>query len=290
MTAAVQAALSGAMIGGLYAIMALGLSVSWGLLRIINLAHFGLILLAAYLTFQITTSTGVDPLLTALVAAPVFFLIGVALHWVVDRFEVSEFNSLLASFGLLLVMVQAITNIWSADFQRIPTSQNAYAASSVTLAGIALPVPRILAFTVAVLIAVAARYVLTSTYAGKALRAVGQDRQIAAAYGIDPTRIATVVAGLSAATAAVAGTLVGISSGIFPELAFEWFGIVFTVVILGGIGNVLGAVGAGLLVGALSALVATVWQPTLAPLITFLVLVLALLFRPHGLLGGGRHS
>lgn len=290
MTAAVQGVVSGAMIGGLYAIMALGLSVSWGLLRIINLAHFGLILLAAYLTFEVTTSTGVDPLLTVLVSAPAFFVIGVALHWVVDRFDVSEFNSLLASFGLLLVMVQVITNIWSADFQRIPTSENAYAASSVTVAGIALPIPRILAFAVALLIAAIAWYVLNSTYAGKALRAIAQDREIAAAFGIDPTRIATVVAGLSASTAAVAGVLVGISSGIFPDLAFEWFGIVFTVVILGGIGNVLGAVGAGLLVGAVSGFVATVWQPALAPLVTFVLLVMALLFRPHGLLGGGRQS
>lgn len=288
MTSALQGLVSGAMIGGLYAIMALGLSVSWGLLKIINLAHFGLILLAAYVTFSLTTATGMDPLLTALVSVPAFFVVGVGLHWALDHFRVSEFNSLLVTFGLLLVVVQAITNVWSADFQRIPSAQNPYATSSISIGDLALPIPRVLAFAVAVGIALVARHLLRSTYVGKALRAVGQDREMAAAFGIDPTRIATVVAGLSAATAALAGTLVGISSGIFPELAFEWFGIVFTVVILGGIGSVLGVVVAGVLVGALSGVVATVWQPAVAPLVVFVVLVLALLFRPHGLLGGGR--
>jgi branched-chain amino acid transport system permease protein len=132
--------------------------------------------------------------------------------------------------------------------------------------------------------------VLTYTYAGKALRAVGQDREIAAAFGIDYRRVATVAAGLSAATAAVAGGLVAIAGGLFPGLAFEWFGIVFTVVILGGIGNLLGTVWAGLLVGAVSGLAATVWQSSHALLVTFLVLILALLFRPHGLLGPSRAS
>jgi branched-chain amino acid transport system permease protein len=281
----IQAVLSGGMLGGLYAMMAMGLSVTWGLLKLINLAHFGLILLSAYVTFEFTTSTDLDPLLAVVITVPAFFVLGVVMHWAFDRFRVSEFNSLLVSFGLLLIIVQVITNIWSADFQRLPAAENRYGAESLLIADIALPLPRIINFGVALAVAAIAWYVLRSTYAGKALRAVGQDRDMAAAFGIDYRRVATVAAGLSASTAALAGCLVAIGGGLFPGLAFEWFGIVFTVVILGGIGNLLGSVWAGVLVGAVSALAATVWEPSHALLVTFLVLVLALLFRPYGLLG-----
>lgn len=290
MTQEVQAFISGAMLGGLYAIMAMGLSMTWGLLKLINLAHFGLILLSAYVTFEFTSSTGWDPLLALLITVPSFFVLGVVTHWGFERFRVSEFNSLLVSFGLLLIVVQVITNIWSADFQRLPATENRYAAESLLIAGIALPVPRILNFGVALAVAAIAWYVLTSTYVGKALRAVGQDRDMAAAFGVDYRRVAVVAAGLSASTAALAGCLVSIGGGLFPGLAYEWFGIVFTVVILGGIGNLLGSVGAGLLVGAVSGATATLWQPSYALLVTFLVLVLALLFRPHGLFGHSRAS
>jgi branched-chain amino acid transport system permease protein len=290
MTQEVQAFISGAMLGGLYAIMAMGLSVTWGLLKLINLAHFGLILLSAYVTFEFTSSTGLDPLLALVITVPSFFVLGVVTHWAFERFRVSEFKSLLVSFGLLLIVVQVITNIWSADFQRLPAAENRYGAESLLIAGIALPVPRILNFGVALAVAAIAWYVLTSTYVGKALRAVGQDRDMAAAFGVDYRRVAVVAAGLAASTAALAGCLVSIGGGMFPGLAYEWFGIVFTVVILGGIGNLLGCVWAGLLVGGVAGLAATVWQPSYALLATFLVLVLALLFRPYGLLGRSRAS
>lgn len=290
MSDVVQATLSGAMLGGLYAMMAIGLSVAWGLLKLINLAHFGLILLSAYVTFEFTGATGLDPLLALAITVPSFFVVGVAMHWAFDRLQVSEFNSLLVTFGLLLILVQAITNIWSADFQRIPSADNRYAAESLLIAGIALPLPRIIDLVAALAVAAVAWYVLRSTYVGKALRAVGQDRDMAAAFGVDYRRVATVAAGLTASTAALAGGLVAIGGGLFPGLAYEWFGIVFTVVILGGIGNLLGAVGAGLLVGAVSGATATLWQPSYALLVTFLVLVLALLFRPHGLFGHSRAS
>jgi branched-chain amino acid transport system permease protein len=288
MTQEVQAFISGAMLGGLYAIMAMGLSMTWGLLKLINLAHFGLILLSAYVTFEFTSSTGWDPLLALLITVPSFFVLGVVTHWGFERFRVSEFSSLLVSFGLLLIVVQVITNIWSADFQRLPAAENRYAAESLLIAGIALPVPRILNFGAALAVAAIAWYVLTSTYVGKALRAVGQDRDMAAAFGVDYRRVAVVAAGLSASTAALAGCLVSIGGGLFPGLAYEWFGIVFAVVILGGIGNLLGCVWAGLLVGGVAGLAATVWQPSYALLATFVVLLLALLFRPYGLLGRSR--
>jgi branched-chain amino acid transport system permease protein len=280
-----QAGVSGMMIGGLYAIMALGLSLTWGLLKIINLAHFALILASAYGTYQITTSTGLDPLLSTVLLVPVAFAIGVAIHWLIERFQVDEFNSLLLSFGLFIIAIRLISNFWSADFRRIDSSENRYATKALFLGDIAFPVPQLMAFGAAVAFAVATYLVLRNTYFGKALRALAYDREIAAAYGIDHRRIGMLAAGLSSAMAAVAGVLVGINQAVFPQLAAEWVGLIFTVVILGGIGNLLGAVGAGILIGVVSSEIGVVWTPQGAPLVVFLLLILALLVRPNGLFG-----
>jgi len=280
-----QAGVSGVMIGGLYAVMALGLSLTWGLLKVINLAHFALILGSAYVTYQLTTSTGADPLLAVLILVPCMFAVGIAIHWVIERFHVDELSSLLLSFGLFIVVIQLINNIWSADFRQIEATENPYATRALFIGDIAFPVPQLMALGAALALAVAAYYVLRHTYFGKALRALAYDREIAGAYGVDHRRIGMLTAGLASAMAAIAGVLIGINQAVFPQLAFEWVGLIFTVVILGGIGNLLGAVVAGILIGLVSSQVGVAWTPLGAPLVVFLILILALLFRPNGLFG-----
>lgn len=273
------------MIGGLYAIMALGLSLTWGLLKVINLAHFALILASAYVTYQFTTSTGLDPLLATFVVVPGMFVVGVAIHWLIEHFQVDEFNSLLLSFGLFIIAIRVMNNIWSADFRQIEGSENPYASRALFVGDIAFPVPQLMAFGAALAFAVGAWYVLRHTYFGKALRALAYDREIAGAYGVDHRRIGLLTAGIGTAMGAVAGVLIGINQAVFPQLAFEWIGLIFAVVILGGIGNLLGAVGAGILIGLVTSIVGVAWTPQGAPLVTFLLLILALIFRPNGLFG-----
>ena len=273
------------MIGGLYAIMAIGLSLTWGLLKVINLAHFALILLSAYGTYQFTTSTGFDPLLATFVVVPSMFVVGVAIHWVIEYFQVDEFNSLLLSFGLFIIAIRLMNNIWSADFRQIAGAENPYASRALFVGDIAFPVPQLMAFGAALAFAVGAWYILRRTYFGKALRALAYDREIAGAYGVDHRRIGMLTAGIGTAMGAVAGVLIGINQAVFPQLAFEWIGLIFAVVILGGIGNLLGAVGAGILIGLVTAIVGVAWTPQGAPLVTFLLLILALIFRPNGLFG-----
>ena len=273
------------MIGGLYAIMAIGLSLTWGLLKVINLAHFALILLSAYGTYQFTSSTGFDPLLAAFVVVPSMFVVGVAIHWVIEYFQVDEFNSLLLSFGLFIIVIRLMNNIWSADFRQIAGAENPYASRALFIGDIAFPVPQLMAFGAALAFAVGAWYILRRTYFGKALRALAYDREIAGAYGVDHRRIGMLTAGIGTAMGAVAGVLIGINQAVFPQLAFEWIGLIFAVVILGGIGNLLGAVGAGILIGFVTAIVGVAWTPQGAPLVTFLLLILALIFRPNGLFG-----
>lgn len=281
----VQAGVSGIMIGGLYAVMALGLSLTWGLLKVINLAHFALILASAYVTWQWTASTGADPLLAVFILVPCAFALGVAIHWVIERFQVDEFNSLLLSFGLFIIAIRLISIKWSADILNIPAEDNRYASRALFIGGIAFPVPQLMAFGAALAIAIGAFFVLRRTYFGKALRALAYDSEIAGAYGVDHRRIGMIAAGLSTAMGSVAGVLVGINQAVFPQLAFEWIGLIFTVVILGGIGNLLGSVGAGILIGFVAAIVGVWWTPQGAPLVVFLLLILALLFRPNGLFG-----
>jgi branched-chain amino acid transport system permease protein len=280
---AIQAALTGVIVGGLYALMAAGLSVSWGVLRIINLTHFGLILLGAYLTFQLATTWGFDPIATLVVTVPALFAAGALVQWGYDRLGVSELNSLLLSFGLLVVIVQAVNNVWTADFQRMTAAVNPYATSSVAVGRLVFPVTTLLAFVLALALIGAAHLALQRTFVGRALRAFAQDRTVAAAFGIDHRRIGILLAGLAGATAAVAGMLFALSSALTPATAFEWFGTVFAVVILGGIGHVMGTLVAGLLVGALSGLVSVLASPATEPFVLFSMIILALLLRPHGL-------
>jgi branched-chain amino acid transport system permease protein len=283
----VQAALSGALLGGLYALMAAGLSVTWGVLRIINLVHFGLILVAAYLTFQLTTGWGIDPILTVAVTVPAMFVLGGAIQWVYDRLRISELNSLLFSFGVLIVVVQGVSNLWSADFQRMDAAANPYATRSVAIGEVIFPVTSLLAFGFAVLGIVGAHLVLRRTFLGRAVRAFAQDRAVAASFGIDHRRVGVGVGAVSGASAALAGMLFALANALTPSTALEWFGTVFAVVILGGIGHVLGSLSAGVLVGAVSGVVSVLLSPSAAPFVLFSLIVLALLVRPQGLFGHG---
>jgi branched-chain amino acid transport system permease protein len=278
-----QAALAGALIGGLYALMAAGVSVTWGVLRIINLAHFGMILLSAYLTFQLVTSWGMDPILTLVVTVPGMFVLGGAIQWAYDRLGISELNSLLLSFGLLILMVQAVSIVWSADFQRMHESANPYATGSVTVGGLVFPITTLLAFGFAVSLIAGAHVALQRTFLGRALRACAEDPAVAAAFGIDHRRIGTLLGAAAGATAAVAGMLFALANALTPASAFEWFGTVFAVVILGGIGHLVGTLAAGVLVGMVSGVVSVVLSPAAAPFVLFSAIVLALLLRPQGL-------
>jgi branched-chain amino acid transport system permease protein len=255
-----QSAVSGALIGGLFAVMAIGMSLTWGMLRIINLAHFALILLGGYLTFQLASTLGIDPILTIVVTVPVLFVAGAIVQLAFDRLGLSEFNSLLVSFGLLIIVVQLVSNVWSADFQRMDAAVNPYATRAVTIGPLAFPVPTLLAFLFGLVIVGGTHVVLARTYPGRALRAFAQDRAIASAYGIDHVLLGTLLAGAAGASAA----------------------IVFAVVILGGVGDAIGTLLAGLVVGAVSGIVSVVWSPAAAPLVIFSAVVLALLLRPNG--------
>ena len=283
-----QAAFAGILVGGLYALMAVGLSLTWGMLKVINLAHFGLILLSAYLTYAVTTGFGVDPLLSLGLTAPLMFVLAAALQWGFQRVRAGEFNSLLISFGVLIMIVQAISNVWTADFRRLTGEQNPYGTGALAVGPLAFPMPTLLAFGAALVIVIVLHLALARTFIGRAVRAFAADPPIAAAFGIDHRRIGVLLSGIAGVTAAVAGALFAIGGSMTPSTALEWIGLVFAIVILGGIGNVVGTLAAGALVGAVDGLVTVLWSPSAGPLVVFSLVVLALLFRPRGLIPQSR--
>jgi branched-chain amino acid transport system permease protein len=278
-----QAIVSGILIGGLYAIMSVGISLTWGVLKIINLAHFSFILLGAYVTYQLSTSWGWDPLLTLIVIIPGGFLAGVIMQMFFELAKVDEFQSLIISFGIFIIFQSLTRTIWSADFRRIATESNRYESMSFFIGDIAIQVAPLVAFGAAVAAAIGMTLLLSRTYFGKAVRAIVDDPEIARAFGIDVRRVAVLLSGLAMAFSTAAGVFIAMFQSLSPNMTFGWLGIVFSVVILGGLGNTVGALGAGVIVGVASGVASTEWGPLTGPLVTFLILIAALLFRPQGL-------
>src|SRR5262245_31924830 len=272
-----QAVVSGLLTGGLYALLALGLSLSWGLLRLVNLSHFALALLGAYLTYQLGAAFHVAPWLVVLAIVPAFFALGVGQHVIFTRFRVTEFTSLLVTFGLTVILESVIQWFWTADYRRYETP---YATASVRLGPLFIPTLEMLACLTATALAFATWGWLRFTYVGKALRASAEDPAIAAAFGVNHRRQAFLLSGVSAAYAGVAGAFIALISTLAPAQIWAWVGVVFAVVIIGGLANPLGALLAGFLIGVSESITMVVVTPAWAPLVSFTVLILLLLTRP----------
>jgi branched-chain amino acid transport system permease protein len=271
-----QSVLSGIFVGALYGLMGLGLSLSWGLLRIINLAHFAFAFLAAYVCFQLA-SNGVDALLALVGIVPAFFALGVLLHWLMARFRMTTFNSLLLTFGLMGIVEAIIQTIWTADFRKL---ESAYANQKFKLGALFVPVPELITLVLAVALALAISAVLRFTDLGRALRAAAEDAPVAAAFGVDQKRNGLLLAGTCAALVSIAGVCIALTSTLAPSQMYAWIGVVFAAVMLGGLGSAIGSLVAGLLIGVSEAVTMAVTAPSWAPIVSFTLLIVVLIFRP----------
>ncbi|WP_298727321.1 branched-chain amino acid ABC transporter permease [uncultured Ferrovibrio sp.] len=273
-----QSILSGMFIGGMYSLIGLGLGLSWGLLRQINLAHFGFVFLSAYITYHLSSVWGMDPLLALLILPPAFFLVGVAQQWLLSRFHISPFNSLLVTFGFTVMIESLIQHIWTADFRKL---QSSYAEEKFIIGNLFIPVPELLTLLLAVLFAFAIWAAMRFTDLGKAMRAMAEDGPIAAAFGINQRALSLVLSGLCVALASVAGICFALTFTLTPTQIFAWVGVVFAVVMLGGLGSALGPLVAGIIIGVSEAVAMAVFAPSWAPIVSFSLLILMLLFRPE---------
>lgn len=272
-----QSVLSGIFIGALYGLLGLGLSLSWGMLRQVNLAHFALAFLGGYLTYQMAAVAKVDPFVTLALTAPLFFAAGMALHWFLTRFSVTLLNTLLVTFGLTSIIEAGIQWYWTADFHRM---ESPYAAVRWKVGPLYLSLPDVLTLAFALALALGMWALLRFTDMGKAMRAATEDAPIAAAFGVDEKRLAYLVSGFAAAVAAVAGLCLALSHTLAPVQIYAWMGVVFAAVMLGGVGSPVGPLVAGIVIGVSEAVTMAITAPTWAPLVSFSLLIGILLFRP----------
>ena len=270
-----QSLLSGIFIGALYGLLGLGLSLSWGMLRQVNLAHFALAFLGGYLTFQL--SGRLDPFLTLALTVPLFFLAGMALHWFLSRYAPDMLNTLLVTFGLTIIIEAGIQWIWTADFTRM---ESRYGDLRWKVGAFYFPFTELATLVLAMLLCGAMWALIRFTDFGRAARAMTEDAAMAAAFGVNEKRLGYVISGLAAAFAAVAGLCLALTHTLAPVQIYAWMGVVFAAVMIGGLGSALGPLLAGLLIGVSEALTMAVTAPTWAPLVSFSLLIAIILFRP----------
>ena len=275
---------NGVMLGGLYALVALGLTLIFGVMRIINFAHGSLMMLAMYATFWLATRAGLDPYLALGVTVPGGFLVG----WGLQRLAIApvlgapEHNQLLMTLGLALFLDNLALALFTADPRTLLT---AYSATTVALGPVRLNLPRLLAFAGALGITAALAAFLKLTVLGRALRAAAEERDGAALVGIPVRRMYALAFGLGSACVAAAGTLAVPFFYVSPEVGNTFVITAFVVVVLGGLGSFPGALLGGLAVGVVESLGGLFLHGSLAQIGIFLLFILVLLARPTGLLG-----
>jgi branched-chain amino acid transport system permease protein len=281
----------GLFVGGLYGIAAVGLSLVFGVQKVLNVAHGSLVMLGGYASFWVFTWYGIDPFMAIAITGPLLLLLGIALYAGLFRFvtrlpeEAKIKNSLLISFGLTLVLENMAIRLWTADERAITTS---YAGDGVTLAGIAFPYTRVASLIVAAAGIAVLHAFLTRTYLGKAIRATAEDWEAASLMGINVQRTYLLAFGIGTALAGIAGALVSLSYTIAPGIGLAWTLKALVVVVLAGMGTIVGAFFAGLLLGEAEALSVYVFGSSYREVVGLVLFLLVLLLRPQGLFGSRR--
>jgi len=279
-----QVVVNGILLGGLYAVMALGLALVWGVLNIVNLAHGAFIMLGGYAAWHLYRLAGIDPFLGLPIVAVAMFALGYALQRGLLNLVVRApmFNTLLITFGLEVVITYCAQLAFSADFRTINPP---YAGSNVALGAVTLPVARLLAFGVALALTIGMWLFLLHTRLGRAIRATAQNLIAARLYGVEPRHLYAVTFGLGIALAGMSGALYGTVSQINPYIGATLTAKSFAISIIGGLDNPLGVIVGGLFLGVVESLTTLYVGPTYADVTSFGILVLVLVVRPSGLLG-----
>ncbi len=287
MTLFLQAVLSGVLVGGVYALIAIGLTLIFGVMRVINFAHGELVMLGMYATWVLFVKLGWDPYLSILAVAPLLFVWGAVLQVaVVDRaLSALPQNQILLTIGLGLVMSNAVMLGFTSEHKLLSTS---YSSASFVIGDLSVSYPLLFSFLVTAGVTGALYLFLLRTDAGQAIRATAQDRLAAQLMGIDVRRMSVLAFGLGAALAGVAGALVAPTYYIYPQVGAAFTLRAFVIVVLGGMGSVVGATLAGVLIGVTESLAAVYVASGLKELVVYVLFLVLLLVKPSGLLGKTR--
>lgn len=284
-----QNIVSGILVGALYGLAAVGLSLVFGVLKILNVAHGELIMIGGYVAFWVFNIYGIDPFVTLLIVIPTLFLVGWLIHTglfsrVVQFDEEHRIkNSLLIGFGLTLILQSLAIQFWTADERSLTP---AYATASLQLFGVRLPAIRLAGLVTAFLSVFALEFFLNRSLWGKAVRATAEDWQTAALNGINIKSTYLLTFGLGASLAGIAGTLVGVSFSISPFIGLQWTLKALIVVVLAGLGRIGGVLAAGILLGVTESLSAYFFGGQYRELVGLIIFLIVLSVRPEGLFGG----
>jgi branched-chain amino acid transport system permease protein len=282
-----QAIVSGILIGGLYVLISIGLTLIFGVMRVINFAHGDLMMVAMYVTYWLFTLYGIDPYLSLLATIPILFVTGsVIQRFLIDRVLTGPQESqLFLTLGVMLVVQNLALLFWKADYRAINTY---YTGSVIRLGGVFISVPKLTSFFVAVLLTAMLYIFLTRTRTGKAMRATAQNREVSSLMGVDVRRVYVIAFGIGTACVGAAGTLLSTFYYISPTVGTTFTLMAFLAVVLGGMGSFTGALFGGLIVGLAESLGAVYVATQYRELVTFVLFILILLVKPSGLLGRSR--
>ena len=282
-----QALVTGILIGGVFALLAVGLTLIWGVMRIINFAHGEFLMIGMYIVYFLVAKQGWDPYVTLLVSVPALFVVGAAIFRLTIQPILAHpsMNQIMLTLGLSLILQNLALVLFRAD----PLiAQTAYSRITFSLGPAIVRVTQLIAFGGSGLAAVLLYWFLQKTDAGRAIRAASQNREAAVLMGIDVQRTYLLAFGIGSACLGVAASLMVPFYYTSPTVGL-WFGLVsFVVVVLGGMGNFMGALVGGLIIGLTEAVGAAILPGSLSRVFTFAIFILALLFRPQGIFGGSK--
>ena len=281
-----NALVAGVLLGGFYAAVSLGLTVAFGQLNIVNIAHPAFVILGSYIAYMGNSRWGLDPILVGLVFTPVFFFVGVGAYRIYyesfERKDDEALRGLAFFFGVMFIIEVGLILVFGVDFRSV---QAPYIGQYWKIGPIGIPTRMFVPFCVALAMFMVVYLYMSRTFNGRAIMAVAQDRLALQLMGADPVRIKQLGFGIGIGTTALAGALLIIIIPIEPSIGRLYIGQVFAIAVLAGLGSIPGTLVAGLVLGVAESLVSTFYGPSWAPAVAFGILLLALAFRPQGLFG-----
>jgi branched-chain amino acid transport system permease protein len=281
-----NAVVSGLLLAGFYAAVAVGISISFGMLDVVNIAHPGFIILGSYVALMVHQWLGLDPIAISVVLSPLFFVLGMALYRVYyvafERRGQESLRGLAFFFGILFITEVVLILIYGVDYQLVKT---AYSESVWKLGAVDFPLRLLVPCVVSVVMVVGVQLFLNRTFFGRAVLAVAQDQLALRIMGVNPVKVKELAFALSIATAGVAGAFLIVIQPVQPAIGREFIGLAFAICVLGGLGSLYGTLAGAVILGIAESFTSTYFGPSWAPAVSFGLLLFALAFRPAGLFG-----
>ena len=282
----INALAAGLLLGGFYAAVTVGVSISFGILDIVNIAHPGFIILGSYIAYIVNTHFGLDPILVGILVLPAFYALGAVIYQVYylsfEKRGQEALRGLAFFFGILFITEVMLILVFGVDYRYVNA---AYVDTSLNLGLIQLPMRMVVPCLVSLLMLILLQIFLTRTFLGRAIMAVAQDQLALQLMAANPVKIKRIAFALSIATCAIAGACLIVIQPIEPSIGREYIGRVFAICVLGGLGSLPGTLIGAMLLGIVESLTATFYGPSWAPAVGFGLLLLTLAVRPAGLLG-----